>query len=66
MYYSYHNIIKRKILDNKLIGYEYRENYKNISPALLLYFNDGSVYPIREYCWFKYNKYLNEYDNKKK
>ncbi len=65
MYFSYHNNIEKKIKEGKLIRYEYRDRYKNISPVLLLYFIDGSIYPIREYAWFKYNKYLKEVDNKK-
>ena len=56
MYYSYHNIIKRKIKDGKLIGYEYRDRYKKIEPVLILYFDDGSIYPIREYVWYKQKK----------
>ena len=65
MYYSYHNMIRKKINEGKLIKYEYKERYKNISPVLLLYFKDGSIYPIREYAWFKYNKYLKGVDNRK-
>lgn len=65
MYYSYHNVILNKIKEGKLVKYEYKDRYKNISPVLILYFNDGSIYPIREYAWFKYNKYLNEVENNK-
>ena len=65
MYYSYHNMISKKIKEGRLIKYEYMERYKNISPVLLLYFNDGSIYPVREYAWFKYNKYLKEVDKLK-
>ena len=65
MYYSYHNLIKKKIDEGKLIYYEYIESYNNISPALLLYFSDNTKYPIREYAWFKYSKYLKLLDEKK-
>ena len=54
-YYNYHAIIKRKILLNKLIKAEFVSAYKKIKPALDLYFNDGSIYPIREH---KFNEYL--------
>ncbi len=53
-YYNYHGIIRKKILDGMLVKYEIVENYKKISPALVLYFEDGSVYPIREYRWGEY------------
>ena len=66
MYYSYHNIIKRKIKEGKLIGYEYKEKYKNISPVLILYFDDNSMYPIREYVWYKYQNDIEELNMKNK
>ena len=30
------------------------EKYNNISPALLIYFKDGSVMPIREHKFLEY------------
>ena len=65
MYYSYHNIIKKKIDEGKLIYYEYKQSYNNISPVLILYFSDKSKYPIKEYDWNKYNKYLKILNEKK-
>ncbi|MBE6124640.1 MAG: hypothetical protein E7184_03845 [Erysipelotrichaceae bacterium] len=60
MYYSYHNNIKKKIKEGKLIGYEYVEEYHNIKPALLLYFENGTIYPIRESSWYLYYSLLNK------
>ena len=54
MYYSYHNHIKRKIKENKLVRIEYLDSYKNIGKVMIFYFNDGSKYPIREYAWYLY------------
>lgn len=59
-YYNYHAIIKRKIKQNKLIKAEFVNFYNKISPALLLYFNDGTIYPIREH---RFNEYINIINN---
>ncbi len=37
--YPYHNMIKKRIKEDELIGYEYAADYKNIGKCLLLYFN---------------------------
>lgn len=58
MYYNYHGIIKSKIKANLLTNYEYFDKYHNVSPALVLYFKDGTKYPIREYRWHEYYEYL--------
>ena len=64
MYYNYHGIIKRKIKNKELIKVEYQENYKKIGKVLLLYFKDGSIYPIREYRFLEYSIILNKYFDK--
>ena len=48
-YYNYHGMIKRRIRNHELIQYEYVDEYHHIHPCLLLYFNDGTIKPIREY-----------------
>ncbi len=53
-YYNYHGIIRKKILDGLLTKYEFVEKWNTISPALVLYFEDGSVYPIREHRFGEY------------
>lgn len=63
MYYNYHGIIKQKIQKGLLLRYEYLDNYHNIKPALVLYFKDGTKYPIREYRWFEYYELLKKESN---
>ncbi len=56
MYFSYHKTAKKLIAENKLIFFEIVDDYKGISPALLLYFDDPRhpVMPIREYRFEEY------------
>lgn len=54
MYFNYHAKAKNLIKNGKLINYEIVENYNNISPALLLIFEDGLVMPIRQHKWQEY------------
>ena len=59
--YPYHNKIKQRINNNELIGYEYVEVYKKISPCLLLFFDtEPKVRPIREYRFKEYELLLNK------
>ena len=64
--YPYHNKIKQRIKNKELIRYEYVENYKKISPCLLLFFStEPSIRPIREHRFDEYEilfKDLNEND----
>ena len=48
-YFNYHAIAKRLIAAGKLKKYCFVERYKNISPALLLFFDDEKhpIMPIR-------------------
>ncbi len=53
--YPYHNKIKQRIKSQELIKYEYVDNYKNISPCLLLHFStDPKIRPIREHRFEEY------------
>lgn len=63
MYYNYHGIIKQKIKRGLLKKHEYLEAYHNIKPALVLYFKDGTIYPIREYRWYEYYELLKKESN---
>lgn len=54
MYYNYHMQIKKRLREGKLIKFELVEKWKDISPALVLYFNDKKIMPVRE-------EYFNEY-----
>ncbi len=57
--YPYHNKIKQRIKNNELIGYEYVDEYKSISPCLLLYFStDPTIRPIRRHRFEEYELIL--------
>ena len=63
--YPYHNKIKQRIRNKELVGYEYVDSYKNISPCLLLYFNtDPYVRPIREHRFLEYKNILSCFQDK--
>ena len=60
--YSYHNIIKKRIKNGELIGYEYVDNYKNSGERLLLYFTTPPFErPIRPYKYYEYIDILEEW-----
>jgi hypothetical protein len=57
--YPYHNKIKQRIKNNELIGYEYVDEYKSISPCLLLYFStEPLIRPIRKHRFKEYELIL--------
>lgn len=57
--YPYHNKIKQRIQNGELLGYEFVERFKNISPCLLLYFStEPKIRPIREHRFLEYSKIL--------
>ena len=48
--YPYHNKIKQRIKNKELESYEYLDEYRGISPCLLLHFStDPTTRPIREH-----------------
>ena len=55
-YFNYHAMVKKMIDDGKLITYYFVDAYKDVSPALILIFNDPKrpVIPIRQHAWDKY------------
>ena len=61
-YYNYHAIAKRLINENHLIAVTVFSEYKNIRPALVLYFDNHRPIPIRDYMW---NEYLDNINDKK-
>lgn len=61
-YYNYHAIAKRLINDNHLIAVTVFSDYKNIRPALVLYFDNHRPIPIRDYMW---DEYLDKIRDKK-
>ena len=54
MYYNYHARAKALISDGHLVKMEIVERWNNISPALVLYFDNHKPMPIREYRWDEY------------
>ena len=66
MYYNYHAIIKKKIKENKLIYIEFKEEHKKIKNVMLLHFNDGTIYPIREHRFLEYSILLNKINENSK
>ncbi len=59
MYYNYHAKAKQLIAEGHLTGYELLERYNNISPCLLLYFDNHIPMPIREHKWTEYMQLIN-------
>ena len=63
MYFNYHAKIKNKVKDGKLKSMHFENNYKNIGRALVLEFNDGTKFPIREYRFLEYFELIDEMYN---
>ena len=65
MYYNYHKIAQTKIKNGMLKKFEYTEKWINIKPALVLYFSDNKIMPIRQERWFEYQFLIEKhYQNK--
>lgn len=54
MYFNYHAKAIRLIKEGHLLKYEFIARYNNISPALVLYFDNNRPMPIREHKWEEY------------
>ena len=54
MYYNYHAKAKQLIAGGHLVDYKIVEMWNNISPALVLWFDNHKPMPIREYRWNEY------------
>lgn len=59
-YFSYHAKAKKLISEGHLVNYEIVSSWRNISPALVLYFDNNRPMPIREYKWDEYFKIINK------
>jgi len=53
-YFNYHAKAKNLIKNDHCTQACVFENYNNISPALVLYFDNNKPMPIREYRWQEY------------
>ncbi len=60
MYFNYHAKVKRLIKEGKAIGYDILNSYHNISPCLLIYFENEKAIPIRQAHFDEYLKLLHE------
>ena len=60
-YFNYHATAKKLIKEKKLIKWYITQKHNNISPALVLIFDDikHPVMPIRKERWNEYLKILN-------
>lgn len=56
MYYNYHAQAKKLIDEGHLIRCEIVDQWNNIKPALVLYFDNHKPMPIRSYRWDEYLK----------
>ena len=63
-YFNYHCKAKKLISEGHLIDYEIVDNWNEISPALVLYFDNNRPMPIREYMWDEYFQILNNLKEK--
>lgn len=54
MYYSYHAQAKKLIAEGHLIHYFIVDQWGNIKPALVLFFDNHRPMPIRSYRWDEY------------
>lgn len=62
-YFNYHSNLQQKIKEIGIAKAQFMDEYHGISPALVLYLNDGSVYPIREHM---FETYINLISNQTK
>lgn len=62
MYFNYHATAKKLIAEQKLINWYITDKYNNISPALVLIFDDfiHHTMPIKEEHWSEYECLLDE------
>ena len=61
MYYNYHNRATKLIKEGHLTGYVFRDSYNNISPCLLLRFDNHRPMPIRAHRFAAYENLIKQY-----
>ncbi|MEG0423152.1 MAG: thermostable hemolysin delta-VPH [Erysipelotrichaceae bacterium] len=57
-YFNYHGQAKYLIKTGHLTHYEFKDQWNQIKPALVLYFDNHFPMPIREEKWSEYLKLL--------
>ena len=60
-YFNYHAKAQNLIKSGHLVNYEFVEKWRNIAPALILYFDNNKPMPIRAH---KFDEYINLIENK--
>ncbi len=60
-YFNYHAKAKHLIKNGHCISASFFSNYRNIKPAMVLYFDNNLPMPIREYMWHDYISLLREH-----
>ena len=59
-YFNYHAKAKNLIKSDQCFAVTIFENYHNIKPAMVLYFNCSKPIPIRNYRWHEYFPLIKE------
>ncbi len=62
MYFNYHAKLKKLIREGHCTTFKFVESYHDISPCLLLEFDDGKVFPVREHRFSEYSQMLSEFN----
>lgn len=62
MYFNYHAKVKNLIKNGHCTGFKFVETYHNISPCLLIYVDDGKIYPIRRHMFEEYQFLLARFE----
>ena len=61
--YPYHNVIKKRIKNGELLGFDYVENYRNIGECMILFFSTPPFErPIRPHKYCEYQEILKEWN----
>ena len=58
-YFNYHAKAKKLIIDGHLIGFDIVDHWNNISPAMVLYFDNNKPMPIRSHRFDEYIQIIN-------
>lgn len=66
MYYNYHAKAKQLIANGNLMEFYIVPSWNNISPALVLFFDNHLPMPIRKYKWEEYWDILDEWEKNNK
>ncbi len=59
-YYNYHAVAKNLIKNGHLIRTEYVGVWNDVSPALVLFFDNHPPMPIRKEKWEEYENIISE------